>query len=103
MSLRLNNLISSCCFTFGEDKMNVAIVGYGKMGAEIEKIAKARGINIVSIIDKSSPNAQYKGISEESVGQADVCIDFTHPESVIENVKKVSSLKKSMVLGTTGW
>ena len=37
------------------------------------------------------------------VDQADICIDFTHPDAAIENVKKLASLKKNIVMGTTGW
>ena len=83
--------------------MNIAIIGYGKMGREIERLAKDRGINIVSIIDSNDPNAQYREINDESLNGADVCIDFTHPSSILENIKKTAALGKNMVVGTTGW
>jgi len=83
--------------------MNIAIIGYGKMGKEIENIAKAKGINVLSIIDPVNENAAYKKINEESLKDVDVCIDFTHPDCTIENIKKVISLGKNIVVGTTGW
>ncbi len=83
--------------------MNIAIIGYGKMGHEIEKIAKDKGINIASIIDPNQNNAKYKEINEESMKDVDVCVDFTHPDSVIDNIKKISNFKKNIVVGTTGW
>ena len=83
--------------------MNIAIIGYGKMGMEIEKAARDRGNYICSIIDPNNPSAQYREISKESVKDADVCIDFTHPDSAFNNIKKISELKKNIVVGTTGW
>ena len=68
--------------------MNIAIVGYGKMGHEIENICKARGISAITI-DPSEPNAKYKAVSKESMKNVDVCVDFTHPSSVMENIKKI--------------
>ncbi len=85
--------------------MRLALLGYGRMGKEVERVARIRGIEIVSIID---PNVKPGGIfhteiTKESVKDADVVIDFTSPSSAIANIKKVSSLKKNMVVGTTGW
>ena len=82
--------------------MNIAIVGYGKMGHEIESICRARGIHAVTI-DPSEPNAQFKDIDGQSMGDADVCVEFTHPNSVIDNIRKISKFKKNIVIGTTGW
>ncbi|MAE42993.1 4-hydroxy-tetrahydrodipicolinate reductase [Candidatus Woesearchaeota archaeon] len=83
--------------------MNIAIVGYGKMGHEIENIAEAKGINVVSIIDPTHENATHKEINDESMNNVDICVDFTHPDSAVENIKKISSLGKNIVVGTTGW
>lgn len=83
--------------------MNIAIVGYGKMGHEIEKLAKEKGITIKSIIDPKIGEATHKEINEESLKDVDVAIDFTHPDSAVENIKKVSALGRNMVVGTTGW
>lgn len=83
--------------------MNIVIIGYGKMGHEIEKVAKAKGITIKSIIDPNIEEAQYKEINEMSMKDVDVCVDFTHPNCVVENIKKISKFKKNIVVGTTGW
>ena len=84
------------------EKMDIAIIGYGKMGHGIEKAARAKGIN-VRTIDPNEPSANYKQINEESMKGVDVCVDFTHPDSVIENIKKIAKFKKNAVIGTTGW
>ena len=83
--------------------MKIAIIGYGRMGIEIERVSKAKGIEVVSTIDPTNPSAKFKEINTKSVGESDVCIDFTVPEAVVENIKKISAMKKSMVIGTTGW
>ncbi len=83
--------------------MNTAIIGYGRMGHEIERIARAKGISIVSIIDPREKGATHKSIDEKSLKNADVCIDFTTPDSVLGNIRKISNLKKNIVVGTTGW
>ncbi|MEK6949749.1 MAG: 4-hydroxy-tetrahydrodipicolinate reductase, partial [Nanoarchaeota archaeon] len=82
--------------------MNIAIVGYGKMGHEIENAAKGRGHSFVTI-DPNDKSAQYREINKESLNGVDVCVDFTHPSSVLENIRKISSFKKNIVVGTTGW
>ena len=83
--------------------MNIAIIGYGKIGHEIEKIARTRGIHIQSIIDINNPGATHKTIDEESMQNVDVCMDFTKPDAVIDNVKKISQFGRNIVVGTTGW
>ena len=83
--------------------MNIAIIGYGKMGREIEKMAKAKGLNVVSVIDPNDSSANYKEINEKSMRNVDVCIDFTTPSAVIGNINKISKFKKKIVVGTTGW
>lgn len=85
------------------DKMKIAIIGYGKMGHEIERLAKEKGITVTSIIDPLSKDSTHKEISKESLKEIDVAVDFTHPSTVLENIKKVCSLGKNMVVGTTGW
>jgi 4-hydroxy-tetrahydrodipicolinate reductase len=81
--------------------MKIAIIGYGKMGHEIEKVAKAKCIAATTIDPNNSAN--YKEINEQSMKDVDVCVDFTHPDSVISNIKQISKFKKNIVVGTTGW
>jgi|TARA_B100001964_G_C14246204_1_gene607537 4-hydroxy-tetrahydrodipicolinate reductase len=82
--------------------MKTAIIGYGRMGHEIEKIALDKGMNVVKI-DSTAEDADFKEINEESLNGVDVCVEFTHPDSVMDNIKKISKLGKNIVVGTTGW
>lgn len=82
--------------------LKIALVGYGKMGKAVEAIALQRGHNIVKI-DPVAQGSDFKEINKESLSGIDVCIDFTAPSVVFDNVKKVVSLKKNLVIGTTGW
>jgi 4-hydroxy-tetrahydrodipicolinate reductase len=76
--------------------MKIAIIGYGKMGQMIEKMAVEAGHSIEAYLtSKPWHSADLKG--------ADVCIEFTHPEAVLENIKKAAEAKKPIVIGTTGW
>lgn len=79
--------------------MKIAIIGYGQMGKLIEQLAKADNIEISAIIDPTLGNE----ISEKSLNNADVCIDFTIPSVAISNAEKIAKLGKNIVIGTTGW
>ncbi|MEA2036458.1 MAG: 4-hydroxy-tetrahydrodipicolinate reductase [Nanoarchaeota archaeon] len=83
--------------------MNIAIVGYGKMGHIIEKIALDKGIDVISKIDPNAEDATHKEINEESLKDVEVCIEFTAPTIAVGNIKKIASLKKNIVVGTTAW
>lgn len=76
--------------------MKIAIIGYGKMGQMIERAALSRGHTIVARISSSEWELQ-------DLSKADLCIEFTRPDSVLENIQKIAKLKKSIVIGTTGW
>ncbi|MFA6064337.1 MAG: 4-hydroxy-tetrahydrodipicolinate reductase [archaeon] len=82
--------------------MKIALIGYGKMGKAVEVVALARGHSIVKI-DPVVQDSDFKEINAQSLAGVDVCIDFTAPAVIFENVKKVSSLGKNLVVGTTGW
>lgn len=80
-----------------KDKPKIAIIGYGSMGKEVERIANEQEITVSEIFDIDNlpdPDGKYK---------FDVAIDFTQPTSVINNIELVASLGKNMVVGTTGW
>lgn len=79
--------------------VNIALIGYGKMGKAIERIAVAEGHTIVAKIDPSLGTS----ISAESLADADVCIEFSHPSVAIDNISKIAALGKPLVVGTTGW
>lgn len=79
--------------------MNIALIGYGKMGHEIEKIAKERGHNIVAIIDVSNTD----DFDSPAFKSADVAIEFSTPASAINNYRKCFAADVPVVAGTTGW
>lgn len=79
--------------------MKLALIGYGKMGREIEQIAKKRGHEIVSIIDIDN-QADFES---EAFRSADVAIEFTIPSVAIENYRKCFAAGVPVVSGTTGW
>jgi 4-hydroxy-tetrahydrodipicolinate reductase len=83
--------------------MKIAIIGYGRMGKEIERLTRARGHEVISIIDPVAEGAQHADITPESLAGADVAIEFTRPASALQNIEKVSNLGVNMVVGTTGW
>ena len=85
------------------ETMKIAIVGYGQMGKMMEAAAKERGVEVISTIDPKNEEAMYRELNAASVKGADVCIDFTHPAVIMENIKKYCELKKNAVIGTTGW
>lgn len=79
--------------------MKIALIGYGKMGHEIEKIARDRGHDIVCIIDI---NEEHK-FSTPEFKSADVAIEFSSPESALQNYKQAFAANVPVVSGTTGW
>ncbi|VBB45086.1 4-hydroxy-tetrahydrodipicolinate reductase [uncultured Paludibacter sp.] len=79
--------------------MKLALIGYGKMGKTIERIAKERGHEIVSIIDIDNQD----DFTSEAFKSADVAIEFTRPEVALENYKKAFGAGVALVSGTTGW
>jgi 4-hydroxy-tetrahydrodipicolinate reductase len=79
------------------DFPKIAIVGYGSMGKEVEHIARDKGYIITDIFEIDNPLENHREYD------FDVAIDFSFPDTVVENVKLLSELKKSIVLGTTGW
>jgi 4-hydroxy-tetrahydrodipicolinate reductase len=79
--------------------MKVAIIGYGKMGHEIEKVARSRGHEIVSIIDVNNP----EDFESEAFRSADVAIEFTNPQSAYGNYLKAFAAGVKVVSGSTGW
>jgi 4-hydroxy-tetrahydrodipicolinate reductase len=79
--------------------MNIALIGYGKMGKAIEEIAIQGGHTIVLTID-------YNNLTEftkENLQKADVAIEFTGPHSAADNVMRCLQYGVPLVCGSTGW
>ncbi len=79
--------------------MNIALIGYGKMGKEIEKIAIERGHTITAKIDMQSEDT----FDSEGFANADVAIEFTMPEAAYNNFLECFKRNTPIVSGTTGW
>lgn len=79
--------------------MKLALIGYGKMGREIEQIAKSRGHEIVSIIDVNN----LADFESDAFKSADVAIEFTRPDAALENYRRAFKSGVAVVAGTTGW
>lgn len=79
--------------------MNIALIGYGKMGQIIERFAVERGHEIVLKI--SIDNAE--DLTTANLRKADVAIDFSTPDTVINNIYACFDANVPLVVGTTGW
>lgn len=79
--------------------MNIALLGYGKMGKEIEKIALSRKHSIVLKIDVNNQDQ----LTVENLKKVDVAIDFSIPGVVYSNILKCFEADTPIVAGTTGW
>ena len=79
--------------------MKIALLGYGNMGQEIARLAEHdKQFDIVSISYQNKNGLDLSGIK-----RADVAIDFTSSEVVMENIHAVAKLGINIVVGTTGW
>lgn len=79
--------------------MKIALIGYGKMGKEIEAIALERNHSFPLIIDLNNQNE----LTTENLKKVDVVIEFTNPEQAYKNVLKCFEAGVPVVSGTTGW
>jgi len=79
--------------------MKIALLGYGKMGQEVEKLAIKRGHEIILILD-CAEDWETKG---HTLAAADVAIDFSTPDSIIDNIYHCFDAGVPLVTGTTGW
>lgn len=80
--------------------MKIALVGFGNMGQEIARIIEEnKKHTIISI----SYSVQQQKLDGEGIKKADVVIEFTSADIVLENIEKIAKLKKPLVVGTTGW
>ena len=75
--------------------MKIALLGYGKMGKIIEKLAVKKGHTIVSRINQYS--------SKEEILKADIAIEFSTPQAAVSNIKFCLENDIPIVSGTTGW
>ena len=79
--------------------MKIALIGYGKMGHEIEQIALERGHEIVCTIDMD----EEEKFDSPQFKSAEVAIEFTSPKSALNNYRSAFAANVAVVSGTTGW
>lgn len=79
--------------------MKIALIGYGKMGHTIERVALSRGHEIVCIVDADSQD----NFHTEAFASADVAIEFSTPTSAVNNIRQTWQVGLPIVSGTTGW
>ncbi|MCL2270350.1 MAG: 4-hydroxy-tetrahydrodipicolinate reductase [Treponema sp.] len=93
--------------------MKIAIIGYGKMGKMVERIALEQGHAVTAIVDPlfqaASPDtpsgaALFSGMAEAgNLGEAETAIEFTQPGTALANITALAEKKIPSVIGTTGW
>jgi len=79
--------------------MNIALLGYGKMGKAIEEIALQKGHDIVLRIHDQN----LEELTKQNLQKADVAIEFTNPQSAVDNILLSFDAGVPVVCGTTGW
>ena len=77
--------------------MRIALFGYGKMGHEIESVARDQGETIAQVFD------EFRLVQADALSDVDVCIDFSTPDAVVGNIRAAVQARKDIVVGTTGW
>ncbi len=82
--------------------MNLALIGYGKMGRMVEGLAIARGHKVVFKVDIEG-NEEGQALTRQNLAGADVAVNFSTPDSVVPAIDKISAAGVNMVVGTTGW
>jgi len=82
--------------------MNLAIVGYGKMGRLIEQLAPEYGFSVTLKLDEFN-NADFAAMTAENLRGVDVAVEFSTPTTVVGNSERLAGLGANLVVGSTGW
>ena len=77
--------------------MNLAIVGYGKMGRLVEQLASEYGFAVTVTLDEFN-NLDFGGITPENFRGVDVAIEFSTPATVVGNIERVAALGVNLIL-----
>jgi 4-hydroxy-tetrahydrodipicolinate reductase len=81
--------------------MKLLLLGAGKTGSLVSEVARERGHEVETL--RSADNPKASALTAEFLSSIDVVIDFTTPNSVLENIQACVGAGKNMVVGTTGW
>jgi 4-hydroxy-tetrahydrodipicolinate reductase len=82
--------------------MNLAIVGYGKMGRLIERLAPEYGFEVKLRLNRKN-NGGFEGLTSKNLAGIDVAVEFSNAEAAAENVERMAQAGVNAVVGTTGW
>lgn len=93
------SIVKTGTFAIKEPFMNIALIGYGRMGHEIEEAAIKRGHSVKLVIDLNNQD----DLNAENLRDIDVVIEFSFPDAAFSNISKCLSNKVPVVSGTTGW
>jgi 4-hydroxy-tetrahydrodipicolinate reductase len=80
--------------------MRILLVGYGRMGKLVERLAPDYGCEVVGYLDDTN---NIGGVGIRSAPQAEVAVEFSVPSAVAENLPKLAARRMNVVIGTTGW
>lgn len=80
--------------------MRLLLVGYGRMGKLVERLAPEYGFDVVGRLDDTN---NIGGAGIPSAPDADVAVEFSIPSAVAENLPKLAARRMNVVIGTTGW
>jgi 4-hydroxy-tetrahydrodipicolinate reductase len=82
--------------------MRIAIVGNGRMGQAVARLAEARG-HVIHTVVGSKDNSGGRGLTAERLAGVDVAVEFTRPDAVVANLERLIEAGVPTVTGTTGW
>jgi 4-hydroxy-tetrahydrodipicolinate reductase len=82
--------------------LRIAVVGYGKMGRAVERLAPEHGCEVIRIV-RSAENAQGQALGREALSGTDVAIELSNPQAAPQNIRRLIEAGVAVVTGTTGW
>jgi len=82
--------------------LRIAIVGYGKMGRAVERLAPEHGCEVVRIV-RCAENGDAQALNPQTLAGIDVAIEFTNPLAASQNLRRMIEADIPVVIGTTGW
>jgi 4-hydroxy-tetrahydrodipicolinate reductase len=77
--------------------MKIALIGFGKMGREIDSIAREQGDVVARVFDSRH------AVRAEALADVDVCIEFSTADAVLQNIRAAIEARRDIIVGTTGW
>jgi len=83
--------------------MNVLIVGYGRMGREVESILETRGHTVTARVDRNQGSNTLGTLSSDALKASQAVIEFSLPEGVLGHIRQYAEAGLPAVIGTTGW